>query len=368
MINQLGIGGTENHLIHLSNMLDKSKYDVYLYVMKGNEVQKSKYLTADVTMLTGTIKTNKALNLLTNFSKLFFYIHKIKPDVTHYFLPEAYLVGGLCSLFFPGSKRVMSRRCLNNYQSKYKLLKKLEYWLHNKIDFMLGNSNCVLEQLKKENVPEHKLGLIYNGVTLRDRVTSEVKIRQRDELKISQDSLVIVVVANLMTYKGHMDLLNALVKLKGKIKQNWEVLCVGRDDGYGLMLREKTRELNLINNVRWFGPQNNVTEYLEAADIGLLCSHEEGFSNSILEMMSNCLPVIATKVGGNPEAVINDFNGILVDSKNPEQICNAIVRLGNDKQLREKMANNSRIRVEENFGWSKCLESYDQTYRSLFST
>jgi glycosyltransferase involved in cell wall biosynthesis len=365
IINQLGIGGTENHLIQLSNLLDKNKYDVYLYVMKGSEVQNSKYLEKEVTIITGTRSTNTITNLVFNFTKLIHTINKIKPDITHYFLPEAYLVGGICSLLFSRSKRIMSRRCLNNYQDKYMLLKKVEYWLHTKIDFMLGNSCSVIEQLKEEYVPDNKIGLIYNGVVLSDKATQEVKVIKRDKLFISQDCLVIVVVANLMTYKGHMDLLSALAIIKEKVNQDWQVLCVGRDDGYGLELRGKARELDLLDNVRWFGPHNDVSDFFDVADIGLLCSHEEGFSNSILEMMSSGLPVIATAVGGNPEAVINNLTGILVEPQKANQISDAILLLANDKELREKMGKNGRISVEEKFSWNRCIEQYDGTYNRL---
>ncbi|UGA39378.1 glycosyltransferase [Chromobacterium haemolyticum] len=81
----------------------------------------------------------------------------------------------------------------------------------------------------------------------------------------------------------------------------------------------------------------------------MLCSHEEGFSNSILEGMLAGLPMIVTNVGGNAEAVINEVCGLVVASKQPHLLAEAILKLANDPVLRGEMASKGRERARQEF-------------------
>ena len=85
----------------------------------------------------------------------------------------------------------------------------------------------------------------------------------------------------------------------------------GRDDGIGSSLKTKTRKLGIAEHVRFLGQRPDVVELLRIADIGLQCSHEEGFSNALLEAMAAGLPTIATDVGGTAEAVVDGVTGLL---------------------------------------------------------
>lgn len=75
------------------------------------------------------------------------------------------------------------------------------------------------------------------------------------------------------------------------------VVCVGRDEGFGASLRKLAQVRGVARNLRWLGQRDNVTNLLGCADIGLLVSHEEGFSNAVLEGMAIGVPMIVTNVG-----------------------------------------------------------------------
>ena len=95
--------------------------------------------------------------------------------------------------------------------------------------------------------------------------------------------------------------------------ENWKVFFVGhaKSNRYEeLILRIKRYKLE--KKVRVYSIANNTNKFLQKADIGVLCSKEEGFSNSILEYMAPSLPVIATDVGGNTGAVKNNHNGFII--------------------------------------------------------
>src|SRR5262249_9201621 len=154
------------------------------------------------------------------------------------------------------------------------------------------NSRAVVAQLRDEGVPPARLGLIYNGIDPRafNNVPppAEIKIR----LGIGEAPLVLTTVANLIPYKGHHDLLEALAGIADRLPPGWVLLCPGRDDGLGPALAQRARALNLHERVRWMGPRKDIPSILHASDIGILASHEEGFSNSILEGMAAGLPMV----------------------------------------------------------------------------
>jgi glycosyltransferase involved in cell wall biosynthesis len=229
-----------------------------------------------------------------------------------------------------------------------------------------GNSQSVIDQLRdEEQVHPDKLLLTYNGISMEPfERPLDVKTK-RQELGLSDDTLVLVIVANLIPYKGHTDLLSALAKIKSAMAKDWVLLIVGRDDGLRRVLEEQASTLGIAENVRFLGERHDVMELLRIANLGLLCSHEEGFSNALLEGMAAGLPMIATDVGGNAEAVLDGTTGLLVPPKDPEAIGRAILRLAHDPALAREMGMAGHARVGERFSLEACIDGYEALYRAI---
>jgi glycosyltransferase involved in cell wall biosynthesis len=261
----------------------------------------------------------------------------------------------------------MSRRSLNNYQRNIRFSAAIESRLHGYMTAILGNSNSVVRQLHSdEHIPLNRLGLIYNGIDLGPyRKPSAIRRDVRTSLKIDQDALVFIIVANLIPYKGHQDLLIAFSMASSQLPTRWRLLVVGRDDGIGTKLREQAKGLSIAENVLFLGSRTDVPDLLCSADISVLSSHEEGFSNAILESMAAGLPVIATDVGGNAEAIIDGETGLIVPPRNPERMSEAMVRLSADVRLRLKMGMMAADRVEKNFSLDACTSRYEDLYTGL---
>lgn len=290
------------------------------------------------------------------------------PDIVHFFLPAGYLIGGLCSLLARVPRRVMSRRSLNDYQRKHPVLSWLEFWLHHRMTAVIGNSRAVVAQLADEGVPTDKLGLIYNGVDLESLNVARSRAEMRASLSIDEDALVLTNVANLIAYKGHVDLLEGLATVATQLGRRWVLLCVGRDTGIGNSLRRLAKTRGLERNVRWLGERQEISDILNASDIGVLCSHQEGFSNTVLEGMAAGLPMIVSDVGGNREAVVDGQTGLVVPPKNPEAIGRAVLKLAGDPALRTQMGSAARKRVHEVFPISRCVVSYVRLYHGLLQS
>jgi glycosyltransferase involved in cell wall biosynthesis len=106
---------------------------------------------------------------------------------------------------------------------------------------------------------------------------------------------------------------------------------------------------------------------LSLADICVLTSLSEGFSNTLLEYMAATKPVVATDAGGNREAVIHGETGFLVPLKSANQTAEAIIKLLQDENLAARMGRAGRRRVEKFFLMDKMVQEFQALYAELLS-
>lgn len=376
VIGSMELGGAEKHIVTVASKLKKQGWDPQFFLIThGGPL--SKILQQNnipihciefPNWFPTIIKHKKTRVVIVHLFAFLMFVYKywkIRPEITHFFLPTAYIAGGIASLVSPVKIRIMSRRSLNDYKQKQPILFFIEKMLHKFMDVICGNSQAILDQLKVEGVDSSKLQLIYNGVDAKKYHPNRDKLIHRDNIGIPKDALVFVIIANLIPYKGHIDLINAFGKIKNDMEQDWILLCLGRDDGIQSALYAETQKFNIEGNIRFLGSQPNVEDYLIASDVGILSSHQEGFSNSILECMSSGLPMIVTDVGGNPEAVIDGEQGFVVPPHNPLALSEAILKLVHDKKLRDKMGKSARDRSLNTFDIDSCINQYTKMYTKL---
>ena len=373
VIGSLNRGGTESHVARVSSKLVERGYKVSILCLGETGVLAPILLKQGVKVISPWIertseypKAFRVFALLANSLQLFCHCLFSRPTVTHMFLPEATIIAGFASWLTRSRIRIASRRSLNFYRLKRKCIGPLESLvLNHMVHGVLGNSRAVVEQLIDEGLDSSDIGLIYNGVPGNFDSTNRCS-RRKDLLQSENDDcLILVIVANLIPYKGHKDLLRGLDQFKRKYSGDWRIYCLGYDSGILGNLRELVNELGLEDHVYWEGGVPNVKDYLVAADIGLLVSHEEGFSNAILEGMAAGLPMIVTGVGGNPEAVIDGENGIVIPHGSPEKIAEAILQLASSREMRSTFGANGQHRIEECFLLDDCVDRYESVYQGL---
>jgi glycosyltransferase involved in cell wall biosynthesis len=263
----------------------------------------------------------------------------------------------------------MSRRSRNFYHKKHVLAKFFERFLHQVVNLLLANSKVVAEDLIREGAPAKNVKLLYNGIKLDlSHTNTEIKknrLRVRSELGIHENTIVISCIANLFSYKGHEDLLDAVHELGIKFTSNCCLLLIGRDESYKVVLENKVSHLGLTRFVKFLGERLDTTELLDASDIGVLVSHQEGFSNAVLEYMASRLPVVVSDVGGNAEVVCNNQSGFVVPPHNPSEIAKALEKLILSRDLRILMGENAYEKVKADFSLSACVEAYEDIYSSI---
>lgn len=362
----LDVGGTERHLLWLLPELSAAGYEVSLFVLKSGGALTGEFRDAGVPLYEPTRTEYKLIRLISAGYTLMRHLVSNRYDIVHCYLPAAYIVGSLCALVTTRAVRVMSRRSLNLYQNDKPLLRRVERALHPLMRRIVGNSEAVLSNLRDEEVDESQLVLIHNGVTIPAELTIEERQAIRLEQGLPENALVLVNVANLFSYKGHAEMLDALAIAAIDLPVDWQILFVGRDAGMGAELKARSKTLGLIDHVRWLGEHANPTPLLQVADIVMQCSYEEGFSNAVLEAMAAGKPAIVTATGGNTEAVIDGETGLLVPVGGTAVTAEAIKTLASSADFRSQLGTSARERAIECFSQEHCLEGYLELYKGLF--
>lgn len=363
-IGSMDIGGTEKHVLHLINNLDKKRFNIELHLLykEGkliNNVEKG------IKIFTPLFSFNSKLKHPLNFLSSYFRIKKTNPDIIHCFLPHAYLFGGIIG-WIQKKKVIMSRRSLNTYQTNFKFfpIKRIEKFLHSKMDLVLANSRAVEKELRGEGVIKDKLRIILNGIIPHLIPKNETEKGLFAKLGINKNFFVFLVVANFIPYKNHSMIINAVEKLIKKTKRKFKVIFVGSGSKtYEDLIKNLLAEKNLNKHVKIIKNSAEIYNFFKIAHVGISSSNEEGFSNSILEYLSFGMPVIATNVGGNPE-IINKTNGFIINTNDHIQLFKKMKLLIDNHQKFKQLSIQAKLDSQK-YSFKKTVKEYSLTYIDL---
>ncbi len=202
------------------------------------------------------------------------------------------------------------------------------------VDLPVGVSQSICRRLAETGKCRREPLCVYLGRDTRHFVPAENKNRLREQLGWPTEGIVAIYVGGLVETKGIRELAAAAEPLLDK-HERFHLVCVGdgpaRDTLMGLQARLR-REGAVMLPGR-VAPEE-VPRFLQAADFLVLPSYSEGMPQAVLEAMNCGLPIVATRVGGVPEAVIDGETGLLVEPKNIEQLRNAMERMIVDEAFR----------------------------------
>jgi glycosyltransferase involved in cell wall biosynthesis len=210
---------------------------------------------------------------------------------------------------------------------------------------IVANSNGLRELALKFD-SRFGISIIPNGVNVNDRLD---EIREWNPARLLS-------VGRLVHQKGLDLAMRALADLKD-LQWHWKIV----GDGPLLsMLRSLADELGILDRITFTGWQTKeqLKEHYGQASLFVFPSRHEGMPNAVLEAMANGLPVIASRIAGNEELVVDGATGVLVPSENVASVREALRRLINDVPLRERMGKASRRRVEASYTWEDTARQY----------
>jgi glycosyltransferase involved in cell wall biosynthesis len=178
---------------------------------------------------------------------------------------------------------------------------------------------------------------------------------------------VAIYVGGLVETKGMRELAAAAEPLLRKYL-DFQLVCVGDGSSRDRILGLKS-SLGRADAVVLPGrvAPEDVPRYLQAADFLVLPSYHEGLPQAVVEAMNCGLPVVATRVGGVPEAVRDGETGLLVEARNIEQLQRAMERMITDEALRQAAGQNGVTRAREVFDSERNAARFAEALRSLIS-
>ena len=193
---------------------------------------------------------------------------------------------------------------------------------------------------------------LWNGVDL-----------NRFEYRGPSTQPVAISVARLSPEKDFATLLRATWILI-KDRPDFRLKIVG-DGKERQKLEQLTEELNLNGHVEFLGERSDVSTLLPQAGFFVSSSRTEGISLTLLEAMAVGLPVVTTRVGGNPEIVVEGKTGRLVSPNSPEELALAMRELLNEQEAWPVYGELARQRVEQHFNVRNMVRQYEDLYREL---
>lgn len=176
----------------------------------------------------------------------------------------------------------------------------------------------------------------------------------------------IICLANLRPIKDHKTLIQAMEIICAKYP-DWHLLMVGKDfnDIYSSEIREFVKHSDSKNNIHILGTQTEIAKILDASDIGVLSSLNEGLPVSLLEYGLAGLPVVATAVGEIPIVLNNGELGVLVPSAQPENLSRAILEMIENPIVASEFADRFKEFVHEMYSKDACLLKLENIYSNL---
>jgi glycosyltransferase involved in cell wall biosynthesis len=234
-------------------------------------------------------------------------------------------------------------------------------------DLVLAVSGQVRDfSIERDGLDPQKVFTLYNGVDLGRLDQSQGSKELRSSLGLQDASHLISTVGNLRPIKGTDVMIRAMAIVRRKFPRAVYVIAgLPHDRAYAQQLKELCQELGVTENIRFAGNQDNIGRFLKMTQIFCLPSRSEGFSNALIEAMACSLPCVATRVGGNAEALEEGVSGFLVESEDVEAMAARILGLLENPEKARQMGAAARRAVEERFTITAMTSKLVQLYEGL---
>jgi glycosyltransferase involved in cell wall biosynthesis len=210
------------------------------------------------------------------------------------------------------------------------------------VDLAVGVSQALCQRL--EVLGAHDPICIYLGRDEKQFIPADNRTALRQQLGWPKDEIVGIYVGLLAPGKGMGELNRAVTNLLDRYPK-FHMVCVGSGVSQQPLATHRHPRLHLPGEL---APQD-IPRYLQAADFFVFPSHSEGMPQAVLEAMQCGLPIVATNVGGIPEAVTQNDNGLLVPAQQADLLQNAIEQMINDPAFRQRAGQRSRDIAHERF-------------------
>ncbi|MBF0331148.1 MAG: glycosyltransferase [Candidatus Omnitrophica bacterium] len=357
IINNLDYGGAERLLLQMARAQIQRGHKVKIICVApvGAMADQAARMNVPVLSLNGAAGFS-----IVNVLRLASIIHHEKTNVVHNHNPRAQIHGTLAARL-AGVKNITTR-----HGNERKSIPSFIWMLTDMVVFISRATQAAF--LVTEHVKRGRSTVVHNGIDLTAFNYGDTYHELRGHVPNSKSELGtcplnscrIGIVARLAPEKDIGTLIKAFQILVQQVPQ--AELVIAGDGG------ERSKLVALAQNdqrIKFLGSRDDIPELMHSFDIFVLASLTEGISLTLLEAMAASKPVVATRVGGNPEVVVDGETGYLVPAQDPQAMADKILLLLNDRDLAVKMGKAGRASAERFFSIGSMTDKYERVYQDV---
>jgi glycosyltransferase involved in cell wall biosynthesis len=352
--------GAELSLLEVAKCLDRSRYEVILGLLK-NVPYEAAIVPQDFRKIRFSLSDLKGIFMVKFLLRLLWVLLRNDIPIMHV---NSYGIGNWARL---GAVMMGVPIIIDHWRGLQRINPKRKFicqFLGRFTDVSLTISRSVRDHIAQQcQLPLTLFRINYVGIDCEYYQSGRPREAVRRELGLPLDLPVVGIVARLDHWgKGHQELFPALAMVRRYYRVHALVVGGGRIQEE---VQRKAEELGLADIVHFFGMRRDIPDLLAAMDIFTIPSHSEGLCRALLEAMAAGLPVIASEVGGMPEVVRHEENGLLIPARDPEALGQAMLRLLADPEWAKALGDKAKAHVREHFSKDRMAKEINEIYDEL---
>jgi len=359
MVRDLGLGGSERQMAELAQSLDKSEFEAHVGCFFEDGFRAQELRRAGIPILALPVRSFKQFNALEGAWKMGQYIRRHGIQLVHTFDLPLTCFGVPVARAFGVPAVLSSQRAYRGLQPRYRRLARFSDRLAHGI--VVNCEAMRVHMIEDEGARPELLHVCPNWIDI-EHYQPLPPLRPEP---IADASLVIGVVCALRPEKGLPTLVDAFAQVRDAAP-GLRLLIVG--DGPMLApLQERARQHGLGPQCVFQPAVADVRVWLREIDIFVLPSLSEALSNSLLEAMASGCAVVASRVGGNPELVLDRKTGLLFTPGDAEDLARQLRSLITSRSLRNQLSESATSFVRENFNRDASVRRIQRLYKSFLT-
>ncbi len=356
VIEDLENGGAERVLINLARGLDKQKFEAAVCCLTRKGRMASELEANGIPVYVMHKRPGLDLALVWRLARL---LRKLEIDIVHCHVFTANLWGRLAAILARVPVMITHEHSSFTVDDARRL--RLERLLMRRTTRAISVSEELRQRLITHGrLPAAKIVTIHNGLKFSTANEAQKCERLRREYRLERFEFLIGTVGRLESRKNYPLLLEAFAQVQAQYPQTG-LLFVGAGPEEE-RLKQRTHALGLEAHVVFAGYHSDVAGWLRLMNVFCSSSQTEGISMAILEALAAGVPVVATRVGGNPEIIPAREFGLLVPSNDTTALAQALVEIVQRPTAAQQMAQRGQERVLQHFSEARMLESVEELY------
>lgn len=370
-------GGTEKQVVGLSGKFNEPAFALEFGCLRRGAFASAEPILARHRVKEYPITSFRTLTALKQAFKFARYLQENGIAIVHSYnfyanvfsIPAAKLAGVPCV--------IAAIRDMGAYMTPTQL--RVHKWACGLADRIIVNADAIKDWLVGQGYNAARISVVRNGLELEQYLPRFSAPQINAEFGIPDGAKIVLMVSRINKKKGVEDLLEAARQILSKRRDVWFVIVgeivISKSDersasaeNYRKSLSDMAMRLGIADRVVFTGVRMDVPAFLAQATVSVLPSLSEGLPNTVIESMAAGVPVVATRVGGTPELIIEGETGLLIPPGDSTALARAVETLLEDPRLAERLGKAAQQRVRRNMSFDAMYRATVDIYQDVLSS